>query len=79
MLSVFRTDTFIQLIIREKFKNCTVLTIAHRLDTIIDSDKIMVLDFGRLVVRLTLNNLFSFYLNICFIDKWVLKIDIGIR
>lgn len=46
----FRTDTFIQLIIKEKFQNCTVLTIAHRLDTIMDSDKIMVLDFGQLVV-----------------------------
>lgn len=46
----FRTDKFIQLIIREKFRNCTVLTIAHRLNTIIDSDKIMVLDAGQLSV-----------------------------
>ncbi|XP_064568791.1 ATP-binding cassette sub-family C member 4 isoform X3 [Zonotrichia leucophrys gambelii] len=43
-----RTDAFIQKTIRETFAHCTVLTIAHRLNTIIDSDRIMVLDAGRL-------------------------------
>ncbi|XP_063281818.1 ATP-binding cassette sub-family C member 4 [Pelobates fuscus] len=42
-----RTDELIQKTIREKFEDCTVLTIAHRLNTIIDNDKIMVLDSGR--------------------------------
>ncbi|XP_072253083.1 ATP-binding cassette sub-family C member 4-like [Leuresthes tenuis] len=43
-----RTDSLIQETIRDKFQECTVLTIAHRLNTIIDCDRILVLDAGRI-------------------------------
>lgn len=49
MLDIFRTDEFIQRTIRKRFADCTVLTVAHRLNTIMDSDRVMVMDSGRLV------------------------------
>lgn len=43
-----RTDGYIQAALRTEFAACTVLTIAHRLNTIIDYDRVMVLDAGAL-------------------------------
>ncbi len=44
-----RTDHLIQQTIRSKFLDCTIITIAHRLDSIIDCDRVLVLDQGQLV------------------------------
>lgn len=41
-----QTDKIIQETIRSEFKDKTILTIAHRLDTIMDSDRVLVLDKG---------------------------------
>lgn len=40
------TDNLIQDKLKESFKDCTVLIIAHRLATIIDSDRVLVMDKG---------------------------------
>eukprot|EP00668_Euglena_longa_P015617 GGOE01019733.1.p1 GENE.GGOE01019733.1~~GGOE01019733.1.p1 ORF type:complete len:1708 (+),score=434.21 GGOE01019733.1:758-5125(+) len=43
------TDNMIQETIGTRFQDCTTITIAHRLNTIIDSDRVLVLDYGWMV------------------------------
>lgn len=43
------TDAILQRIIRQEFSECTVITVAHRVPTVIDSDMVMVLSYGKLV------------------------------
>lgn len=53
------TDRQIQRTIRDSFRDCTVLTIAHRLNTIMDSDRVMVMDAGVLAEFDTPQNLIN--------------------
>ncbi|KAL3283452.1 hypothetical protein HHI36_006596 [Cryptolaemus montrouzieri] len=41
-----RTDELIQKALKKKFEDCTVLTVSHRLNSIMNSDKILVMDDG---------------------------------
>ncbi|RHN39251.1 putative xenobiotic-transporting ATPase [Medicago truncatula] len=43
------TDAILQRVIRQEFAECTVITVAHRVPTVIDSDMVMVLSYGKLV------------------------------
>lgn len=45
----FESDSAIQKCIRVDFADCTVVTIAHRLNTILDYDRVMVLDNGKIL------------------------------
>ncbi|KAK7918825.1 hypothetical protein WMY93_010109 [Mugilogobius chulae] len=53
------TDDLIQSTIRTQFEECTVFTIAHRLNTIMDYTRVLVLDKGRIAEFDTPTNLIS--------------------
>ena len=52
-----QTDLLIQSTIKEQFKDYTVLTIAHRLNTVLDYNTIIVLDNGIVIEKDSPNNL----------------------
>merc|ERR1711904_2533 len=41
------TEQTIQKLMKESFKDCTMIVVAHRLQTIIESDRVLVLDHGK--------------------------------
>jgi|EP01047_Picozoa_sp_COSAG01_P025506 ABC-type multidrug transport system fused ATPase/permease subunit len=43
------TDALLQKMIRDVFASCTIFTIAHRLGTVIDYDRVAILEQGRLL------------------------------
>ncbi|CAF3719829.1 unnamed protein product [Rotaria sp. Silwood1] len=56
-----KTDDLIQTIIKEKFQDRTVMTIAHRLNTVAKCDRILVLDNGMIVNYDTPGNILHLY------------------
>ena len=45
----YKTEALLQKSLKEGMKDCTVITIAHRIKTIINYDKILVLDKGKII------------------------------
>ena len=43
------TEQIIQELMNEEFKDSTMITVAHRLNTVIKSDKILVMGFGKVI------------------------------
>jgi ABC-type multidrug transport system fused ATPase/permease subunit len=44
-----QTDALMQRILRTAFADRTIIAIAHRLDTVLDFDRVVVMDAGRIV------------------------------
>lgn len=57
-----QTDALIQNIIREDFSDCTIITIAHRIPSVIDSDKVLVIDDGQFSLSMYIYYLIYIYI-----------------
>lgn len=55
----FGTDELLQRVIKDRLKDSTMITIAHRIDTILTSDRILVLDKGKIAEFETPKDLLS--------------------
>ncbi|CAK69303.1 unnamed protein product (macronuclear) [Paramecium tetraurelia] len=64
-----KTDDFIQNTLKQQLKECTLITIAHRLNTIADYDKVMVIENGNVIEFDQPFNLLAQSLNSTIIDK----------
>ncbi|CAM6102471.1 unnamed protein product [Calypogeia fissa] len=53
------TDALIQLAIKKYFTDCTVISVAHRIPSVIDSDRVLVLDNGHLMENNSPENLLA--------------------
>ena len=65
-----QTDVVIQAIIRKEFKESTVVSIAHRIPTVIDSDKVIVMEAGMIITTSIVFNTYIYvyvyaYAHIC--------------
>jgi ATP-binding cassette subfamily C (CFTR/MRP) protein 1 len=49
LLQDLETDAAIQSVLRTEFRSSTLLIIAHRIDTVMECNRVMVFDAGRLV------------------------------
>lgn len=67
------TDAVLQRVIKQEFSGCTVITIAHRVPTVTDSDMVMVLSYGK---QLALKESLSFFremLTLKWCSKWIMN------
>ena len=71
------TDFLIQRTIREAFKDCTVITIAHRLHTISSYDRVMVMDAGKVCQINSCSSAFKHDMLILFLAQLYFSFSLG--